>query len=1181
MLKKFLCFILIFSFFATVNIFAESEIIVSPLGEGYIENGATFTSSSAAADYNGKVTRWALDQKAEVSYLPSLSAGWYSVSVWKPVHQNNTKAQIYTVYHKNGSDAVTIDVSGGDSGWQEIGVFEFAGAGADRVTVTVENKSTMRAGSVKFEVSDAGKAGVINPSPTETPPASNGGEAKEVTVELNGSGYSEPSGSFTTSTAAVDYNGKGARWALDAAAVARYTPSLPVSGLYTVSVWKPIHQNNTKNQTYTVFHNGKTDTVSIDMSDGDSGWEDIGVYDFSANGAEYAEAGVESKSTIRVGSVKFTPAAGNGGSEGSPDDSVWDEKHKTAAAVLNAVGAVSGLTVTPGENVKRGDFITAVIKASGLMPAEGADPFTDVSSDPARGYIKTAADVGYINGYGNGRFNPRDDITISEAVKIAVLAIGFPDAAETKGGYPTGYMIQANSKKLLNGVNMAQGAAFTWNDAVMLLFNALSAEYNKVTAVYENSKVYAADGSNMLETYHNIYRGAGTVNGNYLTRLDGRANVPDADKIEIDKVGYKTKDLSVFEMFARVVDFYYRLDEITEERELICAELKQGYGQPVSFEADDITRGLNGNVIEFQTGKGKNAKISLSEGFRAIYNWQYIPDVKNFNLFPEGAYITAYDNSGDSKYDALVVLNYEDYCVDAVSLRNLSLFSKTGSTLSLDTNEAGKRIRVSYDGKIAGFTDIKENDIVSAAVSPDGKAVSAVISRNRVSGVIESVSGDTYEYMIDNAAHTFHNEIEIDGNVYKTSVTLKNETVSGNPKVYELKPGLEGEFYLNQAGQITYVKVSYNSGKEYAYLVDKHLKKGVESRIELKLFTTEGKMETLSLRDKIIFNDGTQEISVNADNNFMNTLPLNEVLSIVKNKDGLITSVALPRDNTAVTDYIGYDTAAFTKDFKKKARYIGSAGSFALKYWLNAKSAVFYIPSDKKDDISYAVMDSDDLSNDQEYDITVYDSDSDRKIGVVIIDGGTSNSTGNSAKAMVITRVLKVSGESGDAETAVEGLQDGETVKFSASETITVSPVNPGFANQIPLENLKPGDVIQYGLTQSKKIRNYRLLFTADEAKAVILEWKYSSTSGDYSGDNFFKAQLSALYGEVVQKSGSTLAVKTNDGNGISFHMYNNPNIYRVSGGKVYKAASSDIEPNSKLFIHYNLVNIRNIIIYE
>jgi hypothetical protein len=1039
----------------------------------------------------------------------------------------------------------------------------------------------MRVGSVKFEESDASKAGMVNPAPVPgaDSAAIAGGEAKEITVELNGSGYSEPSGSFTSSTAATDYNGKGARWALDAAATARYTPSLSASGFYTVSIWKPVHSNNTKNQLYTVFHNGKTDTAVIDMSGGDSGWEDIGVYDFSADGSEYAEAGVEAKSTMRVGSVKFTPSAGNDGGDGSPIGGIWDESHKTAAAVLNATGAVSGLTFTPGESVKRGDFITAVVKASGLMPVEGADPFTDIASDPARGYIKTAADVGYINGYGNGRFNPRDDITLNEAVKIAVLAIGFPDAAEAKGGYPTGYMLQANSKKLLNGVNT--GGAFTWNDAAMLLFNVLSAEYNKVTAVYEDYKVYETDGSNMLEAYHHIYRGAGIVNGNYLTRLDGRAPVSGADKIDINKVGYKTDDLSIFDMFARAVEFYYKLDEITEERELICAGLKQGYGQPVSFEADDITRGLSGNVMEFQTESGKNVKISLSEGYSAVYNYQYIPDVKNFNLFPEGAYITAYDNGGDSKYDALVVLSYEDYCVDTVSQINQSLFSKTGSILSLDTNEADKRVRVSFDGKIAEVTDIKENDIVSAAVSLDGKAVSAVISRNRVSGIIESVSGDSYEYTLNGAGHTFYDEIEINGNVYKTSVTLKNETVAGNPKVYELKPGLEGEFYLNQAGRLAYVKVSYGSGKEYAYLVDKHIKKGVDGRVELKLFTIGGKMETLSLRDRIIFNDGTRESSLNADNDFLNTLPLNEVLSIVKNKDGLITSVELPRDNTAVTDYIGYDTAAFTKDYKNKARYIGSAGSFALKYWLGAKSTVFYIPSDKNDDISYAVMDSDDLSNDQEYDITVYDSDSDRKIGVVIMDGGTSNSTSNSAKAMVITRVMKVSSEEGDTETAIEGLQDGETVKFSASESLTVSTVNPGFANKIPLESLKPGDVIQYGLTQNKKIRNYRLLFTADEAKAGVLEWKYSSTSGDYSGDNFFKAQLSALYGEVVQKSGSTLAVKTNDGAGISFHMYNNPNIYRVNGGKVYKAASSDIEPGSKLFIHYNLVNIRNIVIYE
>ncbi len=66
--------------------------------------------------------------------------------------------------------------------------------------------------------------------------------------------------------------------------------------------------------------------------------------------------------------------------------------------------------------------------------------FTDVATTHwAYSYIKTAYDMGYINGVGDNRFCPSDSITEIDAIKIIVSALGYAPQAEELGGYPDGF----------------------------------------------------------------------------------------------------------------------------------------------------------------------------------------------------------------------------------------------------------------------------------------------------------------------------------------------------------------------------------------------------------------------------------------------------------------------------------------------------------------------------------------------------------------------------------------------------------------------------------------------------------------------------------------------------------------------------------------------------------------------
>ena len=66
--------------------------------------------------------------------------------------------------------------------------------------------------------------------------------------------------------------------------------------------------------------------------------------------------------------------------------------------------------------------------------------FTDVpAAHWAAGYVAAAADAGFLNGYGDGRFGPSSPVTYEQLVKMLLAAWGYTEQAEAAGGYPGGY----------------------------------------------------------------------------------------------------------------------------------------------------------------------------------------------------------------------------------------------------------------------------------------------------------------------------------------------------------------------------------------------------------------------------------------------------------------------------------------------------------------------------------------------------------------------------------------------------------------------------------------------------------------------------------------------------------------------------------------------------------------------
>ncbi|MCD8390331.1 MAG: S-layer homology domain-containing protein [Firmicutes bacterium] len=155
-----------------------------------------------------------------------------------------------------------------------------------------------------------------------------------------------------------------------------------------------------------------------------------------------------------------------------------DNTYKEAITTLSNLGIINGYedgTFQPEGEITRAEFAKIVIctlSYENLEPAETT--FTDVSGHWAQQYIDLCADLSIINGMGDGTFAPDSQVTLEQALKMVVCTLGYGTAAEANGGWPTGYQTTATNIGLMDKVSNAQYSANATRGVIaQIVYNAL------------------------------------------------------------------------------------------------------------------------------------------------------------------------------------------------------------------------------------------------------------------------------------------------------------------------------------------------------------------------------------------------------------------------------------------------------------------------------------------------------------------------------------------------------------------------------------------------------------------------------------------------------------------------------------------------------------------------------------
>ena len=100
--------------------------------------------------------------------------------------------------------------------------------------------------------------------------------------------------------------------------------------------------------------------------------------------------------------------------------------------------------------------------------------FKDIPQDYwAIKYVNNAKIVGIVDGDEYGNFNPEDDITYNEIIKMIIAVLGYSPMANKVGGYPNGYIMVATQLGLTKTLTIKNESVVSRKDVAILISTAL------------------------------------------------------------------------------------------------------------------------------------------------------------------------------------------------------------------------------------------------------------------------------------------------------------------------------------------------------------------------------------------------------------------------------------------------------------------------------------------------------------------------------------------------------------------------------------------------------------------------------------------------------------------------------------------------------------------------------------
>ena len=490
-----------------------------------------------------------------------------------------------------------------------------------------------------------------------------------------------------------------------------------------------------------------------------------------------------------------------------------------AVNMLADLGVINGFTdgsYRPTETVTRAQMAKMIYAvctgdddASGFVGTTTA--LKDINQAPwAEGYIKYCYSLGIIGGFPDNTFRPNEPVTVAQAAKMLLVALGYDSNEYVGASWSINTMRDAKAAKITKDVSTSAALAASRDVSAQLIYNTMFAD--QVTPEYQYD---------MGVKYVTGYKKTGTTlaeDSFDMVKFSGMVTSVAKDNVSIryEKVGTDGKTTTTtenvklagsYDMLGKTGTVYMKVDggkktlystSVAVDDDIVLYTTVNGddiYKSAVDSSKkqvtlnDEVTVMMNGTIVEDvpkgtftkDDKNGKDYTVSTEKPLKALINGK-------------GTEVLYIDGDKDGNVDTIKITNYT-----AAKVSSYSTLNKT-MALSAQIRSEGEGVdKVTYGDSnvsatykfenIANYESFAKNDIVYAVKIGEGdNAVIDIYPTTKVEG---KVSGKVAS----------SSSVRVDGTTYAYNI-------SGNATFAGQSIGDEGKFYLDANGYIIFADVN-------------------------------------------------------------------------------------------------------------------------------------------------------------------------------------------------------------------------------------------------------------------------------------------------------------------------------------------------------------------------------------
>lgn len=727
------------------------------------------------------------------------------------------------------------------------------------------------------------------------------------------------------------------------------------------------------------------------------------------------------------------------------------------------------------DTVSKGEFVSAV---ADIMLVSDNVSFENIYSDVSANYkyapgITAAAGLGWIPSGGN--FNPESEIQLNEALNILVSAANYGDRAMVyNGGYPNGYMAEANRLKLLRGIK-SPGSFVTPDMAKIMLFNLL--RVNKLDIAFSTNggnittTKYEDTGETLLSYLYDIEEIDGIVTEtpfnsfSYDSEVDTNVNYVVINGVRYDYEGAQ------YNILGRSVHAFVRKDDGT----VVAMETEQD-NEILTCDLHDLSMTSKGDIT-YCTDSGELRTVKYNGGI-AVYNGRTLRSLTS-EYFEGDGYAEFIDNDDDGKYEVVHITSYSYVVVGNVDGLNRRIGDANFAENSLDFSGCDDGMVKFYDinGDEISIYGIQAGMVLETIVPEDTSFAVVSVIENSVTGELESIDKDS---------------LGVGGTKYEVTQYFDKYGKE------DIAVGINYKFYIGYGGRIV-MAVGESDKYKYAFLMNAFMEDNHES-VGIKIFDEDSSHETLELADKIYIDGQRIKDPENALSVLRNMMS-NDATRMFRykiNSAGMVNRMDFPleydyekhEEMTANED----NKMIYYPDYHKTVRYRNGRKIFTGDVSV-ADAVCFVIPTDLSEEKDFfgAGECGSIMRHDTEYQPYIYDVDETGSAGALVIRGSKSETYIGSDASYIVEEVNITIDEDEEVMKLVKCWNGTKMCEFYLPDD---TPVNKDSGN-----TLVPGDIIRIMTDKSNHIFNLQVDFDYSNfaVSSTIPSWNYMQKTSSLS----------------------------------------------------------------------------------